>query len=123
MVKSPSPMFCPKCGASVCTSGRFCSSCGEAVNRATGATLFGDEASLEGAAIAPSIPAPRKTPPPPYSLELQGRPQAAIQFQARTPSAAAALHQARSLRSAIALWHWRAAVESGVGDEEGVACD
>src|SRR5437763_3260420 len=46
-----------------------------------------------------------------FPCELQGRPQAAIQFQAQTPSATAALHQARSLRSAIALWHWRAAAE------------
>src|SRR6202521_3163491 len=56
-------MFCSKCGAQVSPKGRFCSTCGEAVDPDTGATLLGDEASFEGATIAPSTPAPRKTPP------------------------------------------------------------
>src|SRR5438094_6989704 len=81
-------MFCTKCGAPVSASGRFCSSCGEAVNPDTGATLLGDEAPPREKHRHHLIP-----------CELQGRPQAAIQFQAQTPSAAAALHQARSLRS------------------------
>jgi serine/threonine-protein kinase len=55
-------MFCAKCGAQVSPTGRFCSSCGEAVDPDTGATLFGDEGSLEGATIAPESPAPRRTP-------------------------------------------------------------
>jgi serine/threonine protein kinase len=55
-------MFCAKCGAQVSANGRFCSSCGEPVDPDTGATLLGDEASLEGATIAPASPAPRKTP-------------------------------------------------------------
>src|SRR6266699_1134248 len=62
MVKSPPPMFCSKCGAQVSRNGRFCSSCGEAVDPDAGATLMGDEASLEGATIGPSSPALRKTP-------------------------------------------------------------
>ena len=55
-------MFCSKCGAQVSRNGRFCSSCGEAVDPDAGATLMGDEASLEGATIGPSSPALRKTP-------------------------------------------------------------
>src|SRR6266704_978252 len=62
MVKSPLPMFCSKCGAQVSRNGSFCSSCGEAVDPDAGATLMGDEASLEGATIGPSSPALRKTP-------------------------------------------------------------
>ena len=62
MVESRPPMFCAKCGAQVSPTGRFCSSCGEAVDPDTGATLFGDEGSLEGATIAPESPAPRRTP-------------------------------------------------------------
>src|SRR5216684_831917 len=62
MVKSPSPMFCAKCGAQVSPNGRFCSSCGEAVDPDMGATLLGDEANLEGATIAPESPVPRRTP-------------------------------------------------------------
>jgi hypothetical protein len=54
-------MFCAKCGAQVSANGRFCSSCGEAVDPDTGETLLGDEASLGGATIAPESPAPRKT--------------------------------------------------------------
>jgi len=67
-------MFCTKCGAQVSASGRFCSSCGEAADPDTGATLLGDEASFEGATIAPSTPAPRKTPPPPSSLRTPRTP-------------------------------------------------
>ena len=57
-------MFCSKCGAKISATGRFCPSCGEAVDTDSGATILGDEASLEGATIGPSSPAPRKTPPP-----------------------------------------------------------
>jgi len=62
MVESPLPMFCSKCGAQVPPNGRFCTSCGQAVDPDTGTTLLGDEASLEGATIAPESPAPRSTP-------------------------------------------------------------
>src|SRR5260370_3527319 len=55
-------MFCSKCGAQVFRNGKFCSSCGEAVDPDAGATLFGDEASFEGATIGPSSPVLRKTP-------------------------------------------------------------
>jgi len=56
-------MFCSKCGAPVSPNGRFCSACGESVDADTAATLLGNEASLEGATIAPS-PEPRKPPSP-----------------------------------------------------------
>ncbi|PYU45396.1 MAG: hypothetical protein DMG54_06310 [Acidobacteria bacterium] len=78
-------MFCTKCGAPVSASGRFCSSCGEAVNPDTGATLSGDEASLEGATIAPSSPAPRKTPPPPYSLRTPRTPSSSNPISSSDP--------------------------------------
>src|SRR2546430_9660201 len=67
MVESPPAMFCSKCGAKISATGRFCPSCGEAVDTDSGATILGDEASLEGATIGPSSPAPRKTPPPHFS--------------------------------------------------------
>src|SRR2546421_10303178 len=63
MVESPPAMFCSKCGAKISATGRFCSSCGEAVDTDSGATLVGDEASLEGPTIAPAPAAPRRTPP------------------------------------------------------------
>jgi hypothetical protein len=55
-------MFCPKCGAQVSANGRFCSSCGEALDSDTGATMLGHEPNIEGATIAPSMPPARKTP-------------------------------------------------------------
>jgi len=55
-------MFCAKCGAQVSPNGRFCTSCGQAVDPDTGETLLGDEASIEGATIAPDLPTPRRTP-------------------------------------------------------------
>src|SRR5438552_2857901 len=64
MVESPPPMFCAKCGAKISATGRFCSSCGEAVDTDSGATFLGDEASLEGPTIAPGPPSSRKTPLP-----------------------------------------------------------
>src|SRR2546421_3798362 len=67
MVESPPAMFCSKCGAKISATGRFCSSCGEALDTDSGATMLGDEASLEGATIGPSSPAPRKPPPPHFS--------------------------------------------------------
>src|SRR6266576_315371 len=62
MVESPLPMLCSNCGAQVSSNGRFCSSCGEAVDSDTGATVLGDGASLEGATVAPASPVTRKTP-------------------------------------------------------------
>jgi len=55
-------MLCSNCGAQVSSNGRFCSSCGEAVDSDTGATVLGDGASLEGATVAPASPVTRKTP-------------------------------------------------------------
>jgi len=43
------------------------------------------EASLEGAAIAPSIPAPRKTPPPPYSLRTPRTPPSSNPISSSDP--------------------------------------
>ncbi len=53
-------MFCTKCGAQVSAGGRFCSSCGGALDPDAGTTLIGDESSLEGATRGPLTPAPRK---------------------------------------------------------------
>src|SRR6202007_1229287 len=44
-----------------------CSTCGAAVDPDTGATLLGDEASLDGRRMAPSTSASRKTPSAPAS--------------------------------------------------------
>src|SRR6266478_1016138 len=63
MIESPPPMFCAKCGAKISATGRFCSSCGEAVDTDSGATLLGDEASLEGATVTPVSFPPRRTSP------------------------------------------------------------
>jgi serine/threonine protein kinase len=60
-------MFCSKCGARISASSKFCSLCGAAADADTGETLVGDEASLEGATIAPSAPTPRRTPSSPAS--------------------------------------------------------
>src|SRR5260370_355962 len=67
-------MFWGNCGAQVSPKGRFCSTCGEAVDPDTGATLLGEEASLEGATIAPSIPAPRRAPSSHSSLRTPRTP-------------------------------------------------
>jgi serine/threonine protein kinase len=58
-------MFCAKCGAHISPNGKFCTSCGEAVDPDKGETLLGDEGDLEGATLAPLAPAPRKTPASP----------------------------------------------------------
>ncbi len=67
-------MFCSKCGAQVSPNGRFCSACGESVDADTGATLLGNEASPEGATIAPSFPEPRKTASPRPSVRTPRAP-------------------------------------------------
>src|SRR4029077_5775437 len=59
------PMFCSKCGAQVSANGRFCSTCGGAVDPDTGTTFLGDEAGVEGATIAPPTPSSRRTPSSP----------------------------------------------------------
>src|SRR5712671_2066798 len=85
MVKSPSPMFCAKCGAQVSANGKFCSSCGEAVDPDTGTTLLGNEASVEGATIAPSAPAPRRIPPQPSSLRTPRTPPSSNPISSSDP--------------------------------------
>src|SRR6266851_1346589 len=85
MVKSPSPMFCAKCGAQVSANGKFCSSCGEAVDPDTGTTLLGNEASVEGATIAPSAPAPRRIPPQLSSLRTPRTPPSSNPISSSDP--------------------------------------
>lgn len=58
-------MFCSRCGAQASPTGRFCSSCGEALDPDTGTTLGANEVGYEGETIAPATPLPRKTPRPP----------------------------------------------------------
>src|SRR4029077_18137209 len=70
MVRFLTPMFCAKCGAKISVTGRFCSSCGEAADPDTGATVMGDEAGLEGATIGPPSPPPRKTPSSPFTSRI-----------------------------------------------------
>src|SRR5260370_22474769 len=78
-------MFCWKCGAQVSRNGRFCSSCGEAVDPDAGATLFGDEASFEGATIGPSSPVLRKTPPSPSFLRTPRTPSSSDPLSSSDP--------------------------------------
>src|SRR6266446_3761680 len=85
MVKSPSLMFCAKCGAQVSANGKFCSSCGEAVDPETDTTLLGNEASVEGATIAPSAPAPRRIPPQPSSLRTPRTPPSSNPISSSDP--------------------------------------
>src|SRR5260370_5370965 len=67
-------MFWGNCGAQVSPKGRFCSTCGEAVDPDTGATLLGEEARLEGGTIGRSIPAPRRAPSSHSSLRTPRTP-------------------------------------------------
>ncbi len=85
MVESPPPMFCSNCGAQISAKGRFCSTCGEAADPDTGATLLGDEASLEGATIAPSSPGPRKSPSSPSSLRTPRAPSGSNPLSSSDP--------------------------------------
>src|SRR6266478_3274147 len=85
MVKSPSLMFCAKCGAQVSANGKFCSSCGEAIDPDTDTTLLGNEASVEGATIAPSAPAPRRIPPQPSSLRTPRTPPSSNPISSSDP--------------------------------------
>ncbi|MGB8458519.1 MAG: serine/threonine-protein kinase, partial [Candidatus Acidiferrum sp.] len=56
-------MYCSSCGAQVSSNGRFCSSCGGALDLSAAATIDSDELSADQATIGPSsTPAPRKTP-------------------------------------------------------------
>ena len=55
-------MFCPTCGARVSANARFCSSCGQAVDSDTGATLVDNETGVEGETIVAPPPLARRTP-------------------------------------------------------------
>jgi serine/threonine protein kinase len=78
-------MFCSKCGAQVSPNGRFCSACGESVDPDTGATLLGNEASLEGATIAPSSPEQRQTPSPRPSVRTPRAPSSSNPLTSSDP--------------------------------------
>src|SRR5579864_207070 len=58
-------MFCPTCGAKASANARFCSSCGQAMDSDTGATLMDHGGGFEGETIAPASPTPRKPPSAP----------------------------------------------------------
>jgi hypothetical protein len=60
-------MFCPTCGAKGSATAKFCSSCGQAMDSDTGATMMDHGGGFEGETIAPHSPTPRKasaTPTP-----------------------------------------------------------
>jgi serine/threonine protein kinase len=74
-------MYCSSCGAQVSSNGRFCSSCGEALDLNTAATIDSNDLSSEQVTIAP--PTPASTPRKPSSAPTPSRP-------ARTPSSSGA---------------------------------
>ncbi len=84
-------MFCPSCGAKASPNGRFCSTCGGALDLNTAATIDSNDLSADQATIAPSAPPP--TPPKPSSAPTPLRPS-------RTPSSSGA---ARKLSSSDPL--------------------
>src|SRR5690349_7749208 len=55
-------MFCPTCGAKASATAKFCSSCGQAMDSDTGATLMDHGGGFEGETIAPPSSTPRKPP-------------------------------------------------------------
>src|SRR6266851_3907954 len=78
-------MFCSKCGAQVSPLARFCSSCGKTVDLDSGTTVLGDEASLEGATIPPSVATPRRTPSSPSSLRTPRPPSSSDPLSSSDP--------------------------------------
>src|SRR5215467_4610294 len=54
-------MFCPTCGAKVSATAKFCSSCGQAMDSDTGATMMDRGGGFEDETIAPAS-TPRKPP-------------------------------------------------------------
>jgi serine/threonine protein kinase len=58
-------MFCPTCGAKASATAKFCSSCGQAMDSDTGATLMNHSGGLEGETIAPAASTTRKPPATP----------------------------------------------------------
>src|SRR5258708_5370925 len=81
----PASMFCAKCGAQLSPTARFCPSCGKTVDLDSGTTVFGDEASLEGATIPPPAPAPRRTPLSPSSLRTPRTPSGSNPLSSSDP--------------------------------------
>src|SRR6516225_8915179 len=65
VVRFPPLMFCPTCGAKASATAKFCSSCGQAMDSDTGATLMDHGRGFEGETIAPPTSTPRKPPPTP----------------------------------------------------------
>src|SRR5690349_17365731 len=55
-------MYCPTCGAKASATAKFCSSCGQAMDSDTGATLMDHGGGFEGETIAPPSSTPRKPP-------------------------------------------------------------
>src|SRR5215472_13106693 len=65
-------MFCPTCGAKSSATAKFCSSCGQAMDSDTGATLMDHVGGFEGETIAPPSSTPRK---PPSAVPLSRTPR------------------------------------------------
>jgi serine/threonine-protein kinase len=61
-------MFCSACGTKVPRDARFCSTCGQATDSDTGATLVDQDTSREGEAPSPPASTPRKPPSAPTPL-------------------------------------------------------
>lgn len=61
-------MFCSACGTKVPRDARFCSTCGQATDSDTGATLVDQDSSREGQALSPRASTPRKPPSAPTPL-------------------------------------------------------
>src|SRR5215469_5901042 len=58
-------MFCSACGTNVPANAKFCSSCGQATDSDTGATLVDDDSGRQGASVSPPASMPRKPPSTP----------------------------------------------------------
>jgi serine/threonine protein kinase len=85
MVESRPLMFCSSCGAQLSSKERFCSSCGSRVDLDNASTMLGDDATLSGETIGPSLspatpaiaaPARRKSASPPARASAPRTPSA-----------------------------------------------
>src|SRR5262245_57537001 len=61
-------MFCSACGTKVPANAKFCSTCGQATDSDTGATLVDQDSRHEGESISPPPSTPRKPPSAPTPL-------------------------------------------------------
>ena len=61
-------MFCSACGTKVPANAKFCSTCGQATDSDTEATLVDQDSRREGESISPPPSTPRKPPSAPTSL-------------------------------------------------------